>query len=252
MENSFFQAFAQKHLIPIDLLAVMGTLFFFRLSKEQRASSYIWLPFLILIFTFLYENMGVYTHYNYEFKRSVNALLGNTEYPKYNLWLYNFAYRQILTILYLFLIKSWLEPSKKKYINWMLVSFVVSIAVIQFSGLEPIYWFQPILFTIGANMILAGSCLYFFSLISNDAYLNSDPLKLTSFWQMTFILFTYSLTYINYIAMPLLVTFNHELGRSLDQIHLIMGILNLAILVLTIASPKLPKLFEPEPSYGFS
>lgn len=239
-------------MVIIDLLAVLGVFFFFRLSKEQRTQLYFWLPFLILMFTTFYENMGAYTNYNLEFNKAVNAYLGNTEYPRYNLWLFNVANKQVLTILYFFLIKSWLAPSKKKYINWMLIGFVVSSQIIQFSGLEPIYWFQPLIFTIGANMILVGSGLYFIGLMTNETYLNSNPLRLASFWQMTFILFTYSLTYINLVTKLYLITVNYELGKSLMLTEWVMGVLNLAILVLTIAAPKLPKLFEREPSYGFS
>ncbi|WP_223275883.1 hypothetical protein [Algoriphagus aquimarinus] len=136
--------------------------------------------------------------------------------------------------------------------NWMIIGFLISNQILQFSGIEPIFWFQPIIFSIGANMILVGSGLYFVGFMTNDLYLNSNPLRLISFWQMTFILFTYSLTYINFVAMPFLVTHNYELGRSMFQINLIMSVFNLAILLLTIASPKLPKLFEKEPSYGFS
>ena len=252
MVSKFFQILFSPYFIQINILAIAGVFMFFRLPKEQRTRRYIWLPFLILIFTVFYENFAICTSANFEFNKSVNAFLGNIEFPRYNQWLYNVANKQVLTILYLFLIKSWLEHSKKKYINWMLIAFVVSSQIIQFSGIEPIYWFQPIIFTVGANMILVGSGIYFVGLISNEAYLNSNPMRLTSFWQMTFILFTYSLTYINDVAMPFMVTYNYELGKSMSQINSIMSVFNLAILVLTIASPKLPKLFEREPSYGFS
>lgn len=134
----------------------------------------------------------------------------------------------------------------------MIIGFVVSSQIIQFSGIEPFYWFQPIIFSIGANMMIVGSGLYFVGFMTNDQYLNSNPLRLISFWQMTFILFTYSLTYINYVAMPFLVNNNYDLGRSMFQINIFMSVFSLAILMLTIASPKLPKLFEREPSYGFS
>tara|TARA_R110002012_G_scaffold286864_2_gene478698 strand:- start:20156 stop:20914 length:759 start_codon:yes stop_codon:yes gene_type:complete len=250
MDTKFFQTFGDWYLISIDIILTIGIIYFLKLSGSERSNSRYWLPFLILAFTVCYENMGAYTNYNYEFKKSVNAFLGNTEFPRYNLWLFNIANMQVLTILYLFLIKSWLVPSNKKYINWMLIAFVVSSQIIQFSGIEPIYWFQPIIFTIGANMILVGSWLYFVGLMKNDAYLNSNPLRLTSFWQMTFILFTYSLTYINDVSKPYLVTYNYGLGISLSQTETVMGCFNLAILVLTIASPKLPKLFEKEPFYG--
>ena len=250
MVSKFFQILFSPYFIQINILAIAGVIMFFRLPKEQRTRRYIWLPFLILVFTVFYENFAISTSANFEFNKSVNAFLGNIEFPRYNQWLYNVANKQVLTILYLFLIKSWLEHSKKKYINWMLIAFVVSSQIIQFSGIEPIYWFQPIIFTIGANMILVGSWLYFVGLMKNDAYLNSNPLRLTSFWQMTFILFTYSLTYINDVSKPYLVTYNYGLGISLSQTETVMGCFNLAILVLTIASPKLPKLFEKEPFYG--
>ncbi|WPR74786.1 histidine kinase [Algoriphagus sp. NG3] len=252
MDPRFVQAFLSTYLITIDILAVLGIIFFLRLAKDQRSQLGFWLPFLILVITVLGDNFGGYANYNYEFKKAVNAYLGNTEFPRYSLWLKNVVGIQLLTIFYFFLIKSWLEPTKKKYINWMLITFVISSQVIQFSGLEPIYWFQPIIFSIGANMILVGCGLYFVGLMTNDRYLNSNPLRLISFWQMTFLLFTYSLTYINDVAMPFMVSYNYELGKSMYQINNVMIVCNLTILVLTIASPKLPKLFEREPSYGFS
>lgn len=252
MESRFAQAFLKEYMVIIDVLAFLGIFFFFRLPKSQRGQLYFWLPFLILTFTVFYENAGAYTLYNHEFNKAVNAYLGNTEFPRYNLWLHNVTLRFILTILYFLLIRSWLEPSKKKYMNWMLIGFVVSSQVLQFSGVEPIYWFQPIIFSIGANMILVGSGLYFMGFMTKDIYLNSNPLKLISFWQMTFLLFTYSLTYINDVAKPFLVTYNYELGRSISQINFVMSVFNLAILVLTIAAPMLPRLFEREPAYGYS
>ncbi|UZD21254.1 histidine kinase [Algoriphagus halophytocola] len=251
MNSRFVQIFFSEYMIFIDVLTLLGVYFFIRLSQDQRGQLYFWLPFLILIFTFLYENASAYTLYDFEFNKAVNAYFGNTEFPMFNLWLNNVAHLQIITILYFFLIKSWLAPSKKKYMNWMLIGFVVSSQFIQFSGIEPIQWFQPIIFSIGANMILVGSGLYFIGFMANDLYLNSNPLKLVSFWQMTFILFTYSLTYIHYVAMPFLVTYNYELGRSISEINHVMNVLNLAILVLTIAAPMLPRLFEREPAYGY-
>ncbi|TXE14214.1 histidine kinase [Algoriphagus aquimarinus] len=252
MDSRFVAAFLTEYLIIVDLIGLSGIFFFFRLSNDQRVQMYFWLPFMILIFTVFCENMVAYTLYDHEFNKTINAYLGNTEFPRYNLWLHNITNLLVLTSLYFFLIRYWIEPSKKKYMNWMIIGFLISNQILQFSGIEPIFWFQPIIFSIGANMILVGSGLYFVGFMTNDLYLNSNPLRLISFWQMTFILFTYSLTYINFVAMPFLVTHNYELGRSMFQINLIMSVFNLAILLLTIASPKLPKLFEKEPSYGFS
>ncbi|REG81096.1 histidine kinase [Algoriphagus antarcticus] len=255
MDSRFVQAFFISYgefLIPLDLFFIIGVACFIKLPKETRADIHYWLPFLILVFTAFYENMGAYTNYNYEFKASVNAYLGNTEYPKFNLWLNNITKRGIGVILYLFLIKSWLEPSKKKYINWMIYIFIVVVVIIQYSGIEPLYFNQPIIFTFGANIILIGSGLYFIGMITHEQYLASNPLRLLSFWQMTFIMFTFTLTYISSVAKFYLYEVNPVLGESLFQIEWIMQLINLGILTLTVASPLMPGIFEKEPSYEFS
>jgi len=131
----------------------------------------------------------------------------------------------------------------------MIFFFIVAVQVLQFSGIDPIYLDQAIIFTIGANMIIVGSCLYFINLISNEEYLASNPIRLLSFWRMTFILFTYSLTYISSVSLMYLYINYPKLLYSLLQIDLVLGILNLAIMVLTLASPKFPSVFEKEPNY---
>ncbi|MBN3520803.1 histidine kinase [Algoriphagus lutimaris] len=250
MSSPFWTAFGDWYLFNIDALLLIGTYYFLKLKKEEKANSYYWLPFLIIAFTVFYENLGAYTNYNFEFKKSVNALLGNTEFPKYNLWLYNIANKQLSTVLYLFLIKTWLEPSQKKYINWMVIVFVIVSIFLQIAGIEPLYLNQPIIFSMGANMILVGSGLYFIGLITNQYYLNTNPLKLLSFWQMTFLLFTYSLTYINSMTVIYLYEINPQLGISIVQIDRVLGILNKVTLVLIITSPLLKKVFVKEPIFG--
>lgn len=255
MDSRFVDAFFISYgefLIPADLLLIIGVACFIKLPKEKRADIRYWLPFLILTFTVFYENMGAYTNYNFEFKKSVNAYLGNTENPKFNLWLFNIARRQVGTILFLLLIKTWLEPSKKKYINWMICIFIVITFGLQFSGIESTYLNQPIIFTFGANMILIGSGLYFIGMITHEQYLARNPLRLLSFWQMTFIMFTYTLTYISSVALMYLYEVNPVLGNALQQIADVILLLNLGVLTLTVASPLLPGIFEKEPSYEFS
>lgn len=249
MDSRFSQIFIDPYFVLINLLLIVGAIYFIRLTKERRANVYFWLPLLILTFTVAYEDFAGYLVYNFELNKSVNELLGNEENPRYNVWFYNIANKYIATILYLFLIKTWLEPSKKKFINWMILSYFFVILFLLVTGIEPIYLNQAIIFALGANMILVGSGLYFIGLITNDKYLNANPLRLLSFWQMTFILFTYSLTYINSVSITYIYSVNKQLGMSLFQIDWVMGVLNLSIFVLKIASPKLSGIFEKEPYY---
>lgn len=249
MEGDFIKYFGSWYMLTIDIILLLGIIFYTKLPRNLKNNPYFWLPFLILAFTVFYENLGAYTHYNFEFKKAVNAFLGNTENPEYNLWLFNITNKQILTILYLFLIKSWVEPSKKKYINWMVILFVFAAMVLQLTGIEPLYLSQPIIFTIGANMILISSGLYFIGLMTNKKYLATNPLRLLSFWLMTFILFTYSLTYFTSVSLIYLYNNFPDLGASFILIDLVFGVFNLLGLLLAIASPQYPSLFEEEPFF---
>ncbi|WP_296705148.1 histidine kinase [Algoriphagus sp.] len=246
--EAFFTAYPQ-YTIPPDLLLLIGIVVFIKLPKEKKRNIHFLLPFVILCFTVFYENLGSYTNYNYEFKRSVNAYLGNSEYPKFNLWLFNVAKRQVGTILYLMLIKSYVRPFKRRVINWLIFIFIVMALILQLSGIEPIYLNQPIIFAIGANMILFGSALYFTDLITLPSYLKSNPLRLASFWQMTALIFTFTLSYISSVALIYLYEVNPILGAALQSIGIYMGILTLAILTISIASPLLPNIFDKEPFF---
>ncbi len=249
MDSRFWIAFGYWSLLISDIFLLLGIVYFFKLPIEKRVNSSYWLPFLILCHIVIYLNFGAYTNYNFEFKKEVNAYLGNTENPKFNLWLFNITERQILTVLYLFLIKSWLEPTKKKYINWMILFFVITAFTLQITRIELMYSEQPIIFAIGANMILIACGLYFIGLITNEKYLQSNPVQLLSFWATTILLFNYSLTYIYSVSLLYLYRENPTLGKSLSHIGEVMDIINLMVLVLLIASPFLTKLFDREPLY---
>jgi hypothetical protein len=252
MDSRFWIAFGNWQIIAFDICLLLGIYFFIKLPKEKKANRCYWLPFLILGHFVLYQNFGAYTNYNFEFKKAVNAYLGNTENPKFNLWLFNITERQILTVLYLFLIKSWLDPFRKKYINWMIAMFVILALILQISGIELMYSEQPIIFAIGANMILIACGLYFIQLITDEKYLVSNPLRILSFWTTTFLLFNYSLTYVSSVSLLYLYRVNPDLGKSLSQIGQGMDIINVAVLVLLIGSPFLTKLFDREPLYEYS
>ena len=248
MEN-LLDALFDWYFVSIDLLLIVGTIYFFKLPKEKKQSRFYWLPFFILAFTVLYENLGGVIFYIPDFNAWVNEILGNTVYPQFNIWFFNITNRYCTTILYLFLIKTWLEPSKQRYLNWMIIGYILLGIIFLITGYEPIYLNQPVTFAVGANMILAGSGLYFIGLITYEKYLAADPLRLLSFWQMTTILFTYSVTYINSVSITYLYEVNPQLGVSLINIDMVMSILNLFILMLIVVSPNL-KWIKEEPLYG--
>jgi len=249
MDSDIWVAFGLRNLLVLDFFLVLGAFLFLRLPNEMKANRKYWLPFLILCFIFFYQNFGAYTNYNFEFKKAVNAYLGNTEFPQFNLWLFNITRRQIQVVLYLLLVKSWLEPSKKKYITWMIYAFIFIALALQISGIELMYLQQPIIYSIGANMILVACWLYFIGMMTNKEYMESNPTRLLSFWATTILLFDYSITYIYTISLFYLFQVNPSLGRSLNQVVDIINLFNTSTLLLLIAAPFLSRFFDEEPIY---
>ncbi|MFC5626526.1 histidine kinase [Algoriphagus winogradskyi] len=249
MESKFWHAYVNYYTITVDVLLLIGIYFFLKLPKEKKANSLYWLPLVILGFSVIYEALGGYVNSNFEFKKAVNEFLGNTENPMYNIWLYNISNKQITTVLFLFLIKIWIEPSKKKYINWMISIFLITAVVFQLTGVEPLYLDQPFIAALAANIVLVSCGLYFIGMITNDHYLDSHPLRLISFWQTTILLFTYSLIYINSVARIYIFGISRELAINMANIDRVLGISVRAMLLLIIISPFLNKVFDREPFY---
>src|SRR5690606_22306983 len=250
MGGRIWASFGHWYIISLDIFLILGIYCFLKLSKKDQMDRFYRFPFFVLCYIVFCANLAAYTNFDFDFKKTVNAYLGNTEYPMFNLWLINVTERQILTILNLFLIKSWLEPSKKKYIDWMVLIFVITAIILQVTKVELMYLEQPIIFAIGANMILFACGLYFIGLITNEKYLQSNPLRLLSFWKITFLLFNYSLTYVSSVSLLYLYRENPSLGRILFEIGTVLTIMNTSIFVLLVAAPFLAKYFDREPYHA--
>ncbi len=129
----------------------------------------------------------------------------------------------------------------------MIGAFVISALVLQLTGIELMYLQKPIIFAIGSNLILVACGLYFIGLITNENYLQANPLRLLSFWATTFILFDYSINYIYNLTQLYLYTLNPSFGRSLNEVVNVVKAIGMIPLILLIAAPFLTKLFDREP-----
>jgi hypothetical protein len=245
---SFSDAFLDWYNIVIDIILVLGIISFIKLPKNERANSHYWLPFLILVFTVFYESTGSFFLFSRELNAEINAFLGNTEHPKYTIWVYNIFNIYILTFLYLFLIRQYVTNRNRKMINGMMVFFFVAIIILNYSGVEKVYDSQPIIFFIGASFLIIASGLYFLEFIMGDIYLEINPLRLFAFWQVTFILFNYSAIFLLFISQKYLWQNYYSLYASISYINVILGILTLIVLLMTLAIPSLKWKYEKQPT----
>jgi hypothetical protein len=85
--------------------------------------------------------------------------------------------------------------------------------------------------------------------MKDPVYLEVNPLRLLSFWQVTVILFYYSLTFLINNSMEYLWKTQPLLAGSLGRINMFLGILSLVVIVFIIAAPNLNIKLEKEPAH---
>ncbi len=245
---SFYDAFLSWYSIVIDTILVLGIIAFIKLPKKMRANVYYWLPFLILVLIVSYETIGAYFLYDRALNAEINAFLGNTENPKYNVWVFNIFNLYLLTLLYLFLIRAYFPIRYRKFINGMLVFYLLSILVLNSLGIQSVYDSQPIIFFIGASFLIIASGAYFILFLTENAYLEINPLRLFSFWQVTLIMFNYSIVFLLLISQKYMWQNYYSLFYSLNYINMVLGIGVLVVFLATIAWPSLKWNYAEQPS----
>jgi hypothetical protein len=245
----YFNFSQNWYLLILDALLIVGLIYFILLGAEKRVSKLYWLLFFVLSFTVFYENFGAYLTYNSSLNAHINAFLGNTKNPNYNLWLYNLTGNVIIPCSYMLIIRLYVSHLYKKLVSVMLFSFISFLIVFQLVKLEPVYGPQLIAYSLGATLVLISCILFFISLMKDPVYLEVNPLRLLSFWQVTVILFYYSLTFLTNNSAEYLWKTQPSLAVSLNWINVFLGIISLMAIVIIIAAPNLNIKLEKEPTY---
>jgi|AntRauMFilla1563_2_1112583.scaffolds.fasta_scaffold00969_7 hypothetical protein len=245
----YFDFSENLYLLIIDALLFVGLIYFILLGAEKRVNKLYWLLFFVLFFTVFYENFGSYLIYNSTLNARINAFLGNIENPNYNIWFFNLSYSIIIACCYLLILRIYVSSSLKRPISFLLFSFLTLCLVLHLFKIEPIYGPQIIIYTIGSSFVLISCILFFISLMKDPIYLEVNPLRLLSFWQVTVILFYYSLTFLTNNSMEYLWKTQPLLAGSLGKINMFFGILSLVVIVFIIAAPNLNIKLEKEPAH---
>lgn len=239
--------FFNWYMISIDLLLLIGLIFFIKLPYTKRVEKLYWIPFLIIWLTVVYENFGAFLTYEKTFNEKINLFLGNNINLNYNIWLFNIGNLQICTVLFLWLISLYLPKKNKRLVRIFIWIFIGFSLVSQILGFQPIYDSQPFLFAIGAGFVMISCGLYFISFMNKDVYLGINPLRLFSFWQVIFILFYFSLIFLKTISEKYIYELDKSFAMSLAYINPAMWILIMTIFVLTIIAASMQWEFEIEP-----
>lgn len=180
----------------------------------------------------------------------INTFFGNADKPTYNAWWHNISLWIALPIVVMLLIRSYLPARQKALVKKLLTAFIVFVFVFEVLQIQPFYLPQSILAAVGSLCILSSCLVYFYVIMIKDEYLSIDLLRLSSFWQVTFILFYTSLSYAGDISYSYLSEKNPEFAISIIWVAKISGVFQSLAFLMCFAAPTLKIKLENPPTYA--
>ncbi len=223
------------YFYSISGILILALIFFFFLEKDKKENPGFYLPLSLILLTVFYEYLAAVTVH---FKEVNNWLYGFFNYPQennYNLWVYNFFGSHLTSLLFLALIYHYLySPFKKRFVMGLSLLFIFSYVALQVLRIESLFEQQAYSIMLGHSAVIIACGLYFIELISHPDYMEINPIKAASFWQVTAILFNDTLKFLLEISYNYIITISMDLMASLYQISMITWIAVLVSFLVTI------------------
>ncbi len=235
MQDFWVRFFKDWYLISIAGIFIISVIFYFFLGEKDREKLIFILPFSLITLTVFYENFGLAIVVFPEINQWVYQLFNYPHENNHNLWVYNFFGSHLTSFLFLALIYRYLfSPSKRKTVKGLSLLFICSYLVFQLVGVESLFEQQTYSIFVGYSVVIATCGLYFMELISHPDYMEINPLKAFSFWQVTLILFNYTLVFLLEISHNYIISVSMDLMSSLYLISKITWVLILCSFLVTI------------------
>lgn len=218
-KQAILENLEDPYIASITVIGLVGIFIFLTLPYSKKRLTDNILPVLILFLVTFYENFGGYLIEDKAFNQKIHEWLFDVPFQGWNLWSFNLFYSQLSKLVFLFYLLDQVKGKKLRLaIHGLWISFSLVCIVLQWSGLEPLYDFQPIISGIGTAWVIVACCLFFIDLITNPHFLEQDLMKLWSFWFVTLTLFQSSLVFLSEISFEYLALNNKPLYFSLISI----------------------------------
>lgn len=231
----FWSSVNNWYFYCISGIFILALFLFFFLEKDKRRKPEFYLPFCLIMLSVFYEYLAAAT---VEFLEINEWLYGVFNYPyenNHNLWVYNFFGSHLPSLLFLALIYQYLfSPFKKRIVKGLFFLFIFSYVVFQVLEIESLFEQQTYSIFVGYSSVIIACGLYFIELISHPAYLEINPIKSLSFWQVTVILFNYTIVFLLEISFNYIISVSMNLMASLLKISMFTWILVLCCFLVTI------------------
>jgi hypothetical protein len=201
-------------------IAALGSvpLLFFDLGPYKKLHRII---LFILVLVALLENLGLF--------------LSNRGKP--NVIYYNAIFVYILPILYLFFFREVFQQGRVKN-----VLITLGVLFLLFGTIKSLFFTSFLEFHhnsyILGSVIILGCCLnFFYKLINKDLFIEQNLLRFPVFWIVTFLLFFYSSSILNFASIRYVNTSNYELMRMMQNIINTLGALMYLVFAICFYLP---------------
>jgi hypothetical protein len=207
MDN--FLKFKFFYKLIIAAFGILGFFYFifFSTSEKKRRINQLLLSSLILVC--FYENLG--------------GVIASQK--KANHWVYNIFFFHIATWIHLFIVREFLvRPLLKK------ISVGFAISLLFFSAIPYALGFFPFNELLNYSALLSSflmivSCgLFFYDLLSNDAYINLNIIHFSGFWIATVLLFFYLVNFILFSYLGYIFSHHKYIFITFIKLPMISGI----------------------------
>jgi drug/metabolite transporter (DMT)-like permease len=137
---------------------------------------------------------------------------------KTNVQYYNAIFVYTIPILYLYFFRQVFTREKEVKALQFMGGFFLLFSIIKTFFLTPFSEFHHDSYVLGSLLII-GCCLYFFyGIINRNLFIETDLLLFPVFWIVTFLLFKYSSSILNFASIKYVTSENFELMSMMQQI----------------------------------
>lgn len=205
--------------ILVALAAVASVpLFFLDLGHFRRFHRII---FLVLVLVAVLESWCSYLAYN----------------GKTNIVYYNAVFVYTLPLLYFYFFQLIFEENRFKNILYIFGGLFLIYGVINTFYFNFFQVFHHSSYILGSLLILVCCFYFFYSLISKNRFVEINQIRFPAFWIVTFLLFFYSSSILNFASIRYVNFTNYELMRMMQNIINTLGGIMYLVFALSFYLP---------------
>jgi hypothetical protein len=218
---SFFSIF---YNIIINVIALAGLVAYFLLPKNEKKIRIYLLLICALVLVSFYQDLASY--------------LGRVMRLK-NHWVFNVFFYHFAVWINLFILRELtLKPIFKKIILGFVWILFICSGLPYGLGFFPFNELLNYAALLGSSMIIISCGLFFYDLLSNDAYLHLKILRYSGFWIATLLLFFYSSNFVLFVSLSYIIKHHTDIFIVIVIIPMISSVFVYIVFLLTLAKWK--------------